>query len=593
MASCVLHVPEAFRDMLGVAARLGFGKDGASKMFGSAVEKCIWILLPVVACGQTAVFPGNVASQGQRADVSAEIAAIENKLHNEFVSVVDRGADPTGVKDSSAAFQSAVSTLKDSGLRGGKLIIPPGNYSIASTIVIRDFYGLEVAGSGWQSMLTWTGDTTGPVLRFEGNFSSHIHDFAVNVTAMHPVATGIEITDSTTKGPTSTGVNMSDLWIRGNNGYLKDGIVVDGQDANNDYHHFTNVRVSNYTDAGWWLKGGQSYSHRFDQCAANGYSTGSYGVRATTSAGGRGFVASFHWHGGGVTSHLWDFYIDGSSAYPYVIDGVDDESDGGLVYSSGGTSNQIIVANARWNRKGDSTNPEFAHVVGGNLTIVDSTIVSNGTKTREQLTIYHTGAGTVFPAVLTIRNTVFVTPNFTLGQFMKGDPPNPLSPILENAAWDDNDNGTHGWMQPQTSATGSLQVTTGSTALVGAGTSFIPAMAGGYISIQGRVYGIQSVTDANHLALAPAFKGTTNAAESYVIGYGGAAAYFPSVYVSGTATIRNLTVDGDLRFGEPDATGALPTPQGARCPAASCATPYTWIRARSADGSVVWIPAYK
>ena len=55
---------------------------------------------------------------------------VTNKLQ-ESVSVLDFGADPTGVADSTTAIQNAIAAL---GATGGVVNFPPGNYKVASTI---------------------------------------------------------------------------------------------------------------------------------------------------------------------------------------------------------------------------------------------------------------------------------------------------------------------------------------------------------------------------------------------------------------------------------------------------------------------------
>lgn len=58
-----------------------------------------------------------------------------------FVSVIDKGADPTGARESSAAFIDAANSLA----RGGVVVIPPGKY-IVEGLPLRD--GLYYVGAG-------------------------------------------------------------------------------------------------------------------------------------------------------------------------------------------------------------------------------------------------------------------------------------------------------------------------------------------------------------------------------------------------------------------------------------------------------------
>lgn len=74
------------------------------------------------------------------------IEAVERKLLGEYVSVVDKGADPTGVADSRAAIQAAIDAL---GARGGTVYFPPGTYVINSKLTMAaDNIQLLGAGRG-------------------------------------------------------------------------------------------------------------------------------------------------------------------------------------------------------------------------------------------------------------------------------------------------------------------------------------------------------------------------------------------------------------------------------------------------------------
>jgi hypothetical protein len=55
----------------------------------------------------------------------------------------------------------------------------------------------------------------------------------------------------------------------------------------------------------------------------------------------------------------------------------------------------------------------------------------------------------------------------------------------------------------------------------------------------------------------------------------------------------HLNVRGVITFAGPNTTGAGKASLGSNCPAVNCAAPYTWIQATAADGSTVYIPAFK
>jgi hypothetical protein len=75
---------------------------------------------------------------------------VHQKLQ-ESVSVLDFGADPTGVADSLAAFNAAIASFTDPvhTSRGGTIFVPRGNYSLSGTINIRKHINLIGDGDGF------------------------------------------------------------------------------------------------------------------------------------------------------------------------------------------------------------------------------------------------------------------------------------------------------------------------------------------------------------------------------------------------------------------------------------------------------------
>lgn len=60
-----------------------------------------------------------------------------------------------------------------------------------------------------------------------------------------------------------------------------------------------------------------------------------------------------------------------------------------------------------------------------------------------------------------------------------------------------------------------------------------------------------------------------------------------------TNTSNVLAIDGTLKFGGQNTTGAGSAALSTNCPATTTTAPYTWIRAVSSDGSTVYIPCWK
>lgn len=55
----------------------------------------------------------------------------------------------------------------------------------------------------------------------------------------------------------------------------------------------------------------------------------------------------------------------------------------------------------------------------------------------------------------------------------------------------------------------------------------------------------------------------------------------------------NIDLNGVVKFGGTNTTGAGTALLGTNSPAVTVAAPYTWIEAVSSDGSTVYIPAWK
>ena len=99
--------------------------------------------------------------------------AVGRTVHQKFqetVSVLDFGADPSGVADSLAAFQAAIAsfpTTYDSGVgsKGGTVLVPPGNYYLSGTLELNRSVNLKGATGAYAgygaSTLTFADNVTG------------------------------------------------------------------------------------------------------------------------------------------------------------------------------------------------------------------------------------------------------------------------------------------------------------------------------------------------------------------------------------------------------------------------------------------------
>lgn len=152
------------------------------------------------------------------------------------VSVVDKGADPSGAGDSTQAFRDAISAA-----RGGVVWIPPGDYKLTQSLSNVD--DVEIRGAGnWHSVvhssrfIDQSGAPTGKV---------GLHDFAVFGEVTERVDNNPDNFVNGSLGPNSS---VSGVWIQ----HLKVGFWLMG---NNDNLVVENNRILDTTADGLNLNG--------------------------------------------------------------------------------------------------------------------------------------------------------------------------------------------------------------------------------------------------------------------------------------------------------------------------------------------------
>ncbi|GHJ41799.1 hypothetical protein Sm713_74080 [Streptomyces sp. TS71-3] len=151
------------------------------------------------------------------------------------VSVVDKGADPTGQGDSTQAFNAAIAAAK-----GGTVWIPPGDYKVTSALQGVENVTLQGAGS-WYSVVHSSHfiDQSGSA----GNV--HIKDFAV----IGEVTERVDSTpDNFVNGSLGPGSSVSGMWIQ----HVKVGLWLMG---NNDNLVVEDNRILDTTADGLNLNG--------------------------------------------------------------------------------------------------------------------------------------------------------------------------------------------------------------------------------------------------------------------------------------------------------------------------------------------------
>ncbi|MFF4042836.1 discoidin domain-containing protein [Streptomyces sp. NPDC001816] len=169
----------------------------------------------------------DVADFEQVADATAQPAG--------SVSVVSKGADPSGNGDSTQAFREAIAAAQ-----GGVVWIPPGDYRITSSLSGVQNVTLQGAGS-WYSIV----HTSRFIDQSSSSGGVHIKDFAVIGEVTERVDSS---PDNFVNGSLGPGSSVSGMWIQ----HMKVGLWLMG---NNDNLVVENNRILDTTADGLNLNG--------------------------------------------------------------------------------------------------------------------------------------------------------------------------------------------------------------------------------------------------------------------------------------------------------------------------------------------------
>ncbi|WP_229378108.1 discoidin domain-containing protein [Streptomyces sp. VRA16 Mangrove soil] len=153
------------------------------------------------------------------------------------ISVVDKGADPTGQQDSTQAFRDAIASARNS---GGTVWIPAGDFKVGSALSGVENVTIQGAGN-WHSVVHSSHfiDQTGSAGKV------HLKDFAVIGEVTERVDSSPDNFVNGSLGPDSS---VSGMWIQ----HLKCGFWLTG---NNDNLVVENNRVLDTTADGLNLNG--------------------------------------------------------------------------------------------------------------------------------------------------------------------------------------------------------------------------------------------------------------------------------------------------------------------------------------------------
>ena len=298
----------------------------------------------------------------------------------DVVSIKDFGAVGDAKTDDTVAIQTAIDHATSRSPYGGRLSCPLGTYLISATIVIQNVTGLIFTAEGW-CKFTWVGNSTDPMFDLRDVAFGLFEGLQIYGNASHFLVEGFRLENGPEKLVTPSSNRFVNVYIEGVNGYIGEGfrIYADGSggDNNNDFHSFTNVWVSNYSNTAFSLEATQAQYIHFTDTHCQAGSVGHYCVSGGDSR--HGAAASFIWEGGFTGSNAKaDFLLRCNVArQPYILRGLSSEASSRFIDSQSacGSYSPLTIDGVRWASNGLNSDGQAIRIqFPGPITIRDSRI---------------------------------------------------------------------------------------------------------------------------------------------------------------------------------------------------------------------------
>lgn len=262
------------------------------------------------------------------------------------VNVMDFGAsnDGTNAAATTSAINAAIVAAGNN-----KIYFPSGVYAINGTILFESKYHQLVDFGG--SSFLWQGSSSSSAFIIRDCLSCTFLSCRVVSSATYPMVSGFQIENGSGSAVNPSKSVFNSIVIEGSalNG-LTYGFYISknggGGDAGNDFHHFNDCSVYNYTDSGLYMDGTQQYGI-FVSNAGFVSATGAAASKSVThnASGGSLFV----YGGGGGNNTFTDFYFT-APGRPCTIDGFSSEQSASFLRTSGSGAQffQITLLNCNW-----------------------------------------------------------------------------------------------------------------------------------------------------------------------------------------------------------------------------------------------------
>lgn len=242
--------------------------------------------------------------------------------------------------------------LTTTGVLGGKVCLPTGQYRVNRTLTVQGVRGLRLEGDGESSQLFWWGDAASPVFLLDDcqlcRFAAFWVMHGTSFTGSPVVMSAFDLINGGGQAWAPTANVFEDVSVGGFNiGTFQYGWRIlasgSGGDNNNDLHRWVRCRAESYTQSGWHIHANQAKGLALTDCQFSGNGVGKWGVHCETSA-------SFDWRGGGGGANTQaDFGLDDASEV-VTIAGYRGEGSARLLTTGGvtGVCLPLTVQGCRW-----------------------------------------------------------------------------------------------------------------------------------------------------------------------------------------------------------------------------------------------------
>ena len=354
-------------DSSGMAWRLTVSDKSSGQQLYSAVVQIAysngasqhWLsLTPPPAPADTSVFltaSGAATGAGQFLESTGSGSNVLNfKYGMAPINVLNFGADPTGVADSTTAIQNAINAAtgalapsSHSRVPTNPVYAPTGSYKVSADLLIQSTQGFNFFGDGVELTIlvaSGTGFTTA-VLNVDGSYGGRYHGFTLKGDATEQVTNGINLTWTTGASRSTTGNNFHDIRIRNLNfvtGFSMAGITNRQVDSTRlDCIVIGGGQTTgSWSNSGNWQKGFEfgngTFANIYDQvltrCEASNVYYGFYNN-----------VSSFSLNGAQPANNYCDFYMNPGAQT--TVTNVQSQNSGQLVISPSNFSPQPVSFN--------------------------------------------------------------------------------------------------------------------------------------------------------------------------------------------------------------------------------------------------------